>query len=98
MPRLLGKILVEQGLVPGALDQALIRQREEGGLIGEALLTMKAIGEEDLSRALATQLAEKIVGESLADEVRRSRVVERFLDDLEADQAAGVATGQGKGA
>ncbi|WP_263731628.1 F0F1 ATP synthase subunit B [Cellulomonas sp. SG140] len=48
--------------------------------------------------ALATQLAEKIVGESLADEVRRSRVVERFLDDLEADQAAGVATGQGKGA
>ncbi len=48
--------------------------------------------------ALATQLAEKIVGESLADEVRRSRVVERFLDDLEADQAAGVSTGQGKGA
>lgn len=48
--------------------------------------------------ALATQLAEKIVGESLADEVRRSRVVERFLDDLEADQAAAVATAPGKGA
>lgn len=33
---------------------------------------------------LATELASKIVGESLADEARRSRVVERFLDDLEA--------------
>lgn len=48
--------------------------------------------------ALATQLAEKIVGESLADEARRSRVVERFLDELEADQATGAAAGQGKGA
>lgn len=46
---------------------------------------------------LATQLAEKIVGESLADDVRRSRVVERFLDELEADQVAGAAAGQGKG-
>lgn len=34
--------------------------------------------------ALATELASKIVGEALADEARRSRVVERFLDDLEA--------------
>lgn len=43
---------------------------------------------------LATELASKIVGESLADEARRSRVVERFLDDLEASTAAG-ATGSG---
>ncbi len=39
---------------------------------------------------LATELASKIVGESLADEARRSRVVERFLDDLEASTAAGA--------
>ena len=39
---------------------------------------------------LATELASKIVGESLADEVRRSRVVDRFLDDLEASSAAGA--------
>src|SRR5690625_2731724 len=38
---------------------------------------------------LATALAERIVGESLADDERRQRVIDRFLDDLEAqtDQA-----------
>ena len=34
--------------------------------------------------ALATSLAGRIVGESLEDEARQSRVVERFLADLEA--------------
>jgi F-type H+-transporting ATPase subunit b len=34
--------------------------------------------------ALATGLAGRIVGESLDDEARQRRVVERFLDDLEA--------------
>ncbi|QCB94288.1 F0F1 ATP synthase subunit B [Cellulomonas shaoxiangyii] len=43
--------------------------------------------------ALATQLASKIVGESLEDEARRSRVVDRFLDDLESS----TATSAGKG-
>lgn len=33
---------------------------------------------------LATELASKIVGESLEDVARQSRVVDRFLDDLEA--------------
>jgi F-type H+-transporting ATPase subunit b len=36
---------------------------------------------------LATELASKIVGESLADSAARSRVVDRFLDELEASQA-----------
>jgi F-type H+-transporting ATPase subunit b len=35
---------------------------------------------------LAVQLAGKIVGESLADEARQSRVVDRFLADLDASQ------------
>lgn len=39
---------------------------------------------------LATELASKIVGEALADEARQSRVVDRFLDDLE-QQALGTA-------
>ena len=34
--------------------------------------------------ALATELASKIVGESLEDTARQSRVVDRFLADLEA--------------
>lgn len=44
--------------------------------------------------ALATQLASKIVGESLEDEVRRSRVVDRFLDELETST---VGTSASKG-
>lgn len=38
---------------------------------------------------LATGLAGRIVGESLDDDERSSRVVERFLADLEAGQPAG---------
>ncbi|HEY2505165.1 MAG TPA: F0F1 ATP synthase subunit B [Streptosporangiaceae bacterium] len=37
---------------------------------------------------LAVQLASKIVGESLEDEARQSRVVDRFLADLEGSQNA----------
>ncbi len=35
---------------------------------------------------LATRLAEKIVGETLADDARAQRTVDRFLADLEASQ------------
>jgi F-type H+-transporting ATPase subunit b len=34
--------------------------------------------------AMATTLASRIVGESLEDPARQSRVVDRFLADLEA--------------
>ncbi len=40
--------------------------------------------------SLAIELASKIVGESLADEARQSRMVDRFLADLDAETAAGV--------
>ena len=42
--------------------------------------------------ALATELASRIVGEALADEVRQSRVVDRFLDELEASTSAQAGT------
>jgi F-type H+-transporting ATPase subunit b len=38
--------------------------------------------------ALATSLAGRIVGESLDDDARQSRVVERFLTDLESKDSA----------
>jgi len=44
--------------------------------------------------ALATELASKIVGESLADTARQSRVVDRFLDELEASTAADAGKGK----
>ncbi len=39
---------------------------------------------------LATELASRIVGESLADDARSARVVDRFLDELETSQNAGA--------
>jgi len=42
---------------------------------------------------MATTLASRIVGESLDDQARQSRVVERFLDELDA--GGGVKSGAG---
>ena len=44
--------------------------------------------------AMSVDLASKIVGESLADQARQSRLVDRFLDDLES-QTRGDATTSG---
>ena len=41
--------------------------------------------------ALATELASKVVGESLEDEARQRRTVERFLADLEAGRVERVS-------
>jgi F-type H+-transporting ATPase subunit b len=40
--------------------------------------------------SLATDLAGRIVGEALEDQARQSRVVERFLSDLEAEKSGSV--------
>ena len=45
---------------------------------------------------LATELASRIVGESLADSARQSRVIDRFLDELETS-ANEVSAGAGQG-
>ena len=47
--------------------------------------------------SLATSLAGRIVGESLDDEARQSRVVERFLADLETQPTVN-GTSHGNGA
>lgn len=44
--------------------------------------------------ALATELASKIVGESLEDTARQSRVVDRFLAELEASTSATTSAGK----
>jgi general secretion pathway protein E len=55
-PRLLGEILVAEGLTTSAaVDRALARQRNTGELIGEALVALGAINEDDVARALAVQ-------------------------------------------
>jgi general secretion pathway protein E len=55
-PRLLGEILVAEGLITAdAVDRALARQRTTGELIGEALVALGALNEDDVARALAVQ-------------------------------------------
>jgi len=50
----------------------------------QALISLRAeVG------SLATELASRIVGESLTDEARQSRMVDRFLDGLEASPRVG---------
>lgn len=50
-------------------------------------LSVQATLRQDVG-ALATDLAEKIVGEHLTDTALTSRVIDRFLDDLENELAA----------
>ena len=55
-PMLLGEILVARcGVAPESIDRALTKQREEGGLLGEVLLALKLIDEDQLALALAQQ-------------------------------------------
>jgi general secretion pathway protein E len=55
-PRLLGEILVREGLTtPDAIERALARQRTTGERFGEALVALGAASAEDVLRALAIQ-------------------------------------------
>jgi F-type H+-transporting ATPase subunit b len=45
---------------------------------------------------LATELASRIVGESLTDKARQSRMVDRFLDELEGGRPVRRAPGPGQ--
>lgn len=47
--------------------------------------------------SLATELASRIVGEALANEVRQSNVIDRFLDEIEENAGAqGIGAGDGQ--
>jgi general secretion pathway protein E len=53
---LIGEILVARcGVPPDAVERALAKQREEGGLLGEILVRLKLVDEDQLAAALAFQ-------------------------------------------
>ncbi len=55
--RPLGEILVESfGLERAKLEEALVAQAEKGGRLGEVLIGMKVMSDEQVTRALAAQL------------------------------------------
>jgi len=52
----LGEILIEQGVLDkDSLERALEKQKKEGGLLGEVLIKMGLVKEEDIVIALAHQ-------------------------------------------
>jgi len=55
-PERIGEILVRQcGVAADAIERALGKQREEGGLLGEILVNLRLIDEDQLALALALQ-------------------------------------------
>ncbi len=53
---LIGEILVARcGVTPESIERALNKQREEGGLLGEMLVRLKLIDEDQLALALSLQ-------------------------------------------
>ena len=53
---LIGEILIARcGVTPDAIERALGKQREEGGLLGEVLLHLKLVDEDQLALALSLQ-------------------------------------------
>src|ERR1044071_8044689 len=53
---LIGELLISRcGVAPESIEKALARQREEGGLIGEVLVRVKLIDEDQLALALSLQ-------------------------------------------
>lgn len=85
------------------IEEARTEARVEAQRITEAATAQIASERQqvltDLRRevgGLAVQLAGRIVGESLEDEARQRRTVERFLDDLDRTSApAGAPSGPG---
>ena len=63
-----------------------MRARGEDQLVAEREQVIAAL-RGDLGR-LATELAERILGESLHDAKTQSRVVDRFLSDLDSSEAS----------
>lgn len=56
VPQKIGEILIEAGLVTQEqLQQALVHQKEKGGLIGRILIEQAILSEEDLIGALGKQ-------------------------------------------
>ena len=55
-PALLGEILVRDlGVKPEAIERALAKQREDGGLLGQILLVLRLVDEDQLAAALGLQ-------------------------------------------
>jgi F-type H+-transporting ATPase subunit b len=86
------QVIREEARVQGAaiIEEMRAKAQEEAARItASAQVAIEAERQQAVTSlrnevgALATELASKIVGEALDDQVRQSRIVDRFLEDLE---------------
>lgn len=81
--------IVAQGRADGVAERERIIASAAAQVDADRQQALTALRAEVGS--LAIELASKIVGESLADEARQSRMVDRFLAELDTETAGGVA-------
>jgi F-type H+-transporting ATPase subunit b len=84
-----GKQIVDQLTAEAREAAARITARGEEQLAAERQQVVVQLRGE-IGR-LAVELAERVVGESLADDERQRRVVDRFLAELETAQSSGTS-------
>ncbi len=76
-----GAALIEEMRVKAQEEATRIAASAQAAIESERQAALTSLRNE--VGTLATQLASKIVGEALDDQVRQSRIVDRFLEDLE---------------
>lgn len=84
-----GAQIVAEARERAASESARITEQAQAQIAAER--TQAAAQLKGEVGTLATTLASKIVGESLEDDARSQRVVDRFLADLDRHQSAGVS-------
>jgi len=89
-----GGAIVEELRAKAQADAARILENAQRQI--EAERTQAVVSLRSEVGELATELASRIVGESLADAATQSRVIDRFLDELESS-ATEVAAGAEQG-
>jgi F-type H+-transporting ATPase subunit b len=75
--------IVAQGRAEGVAERQRIIESATAQIEADRQQAMTALRAE--IGALAVELASRIVGESLADEARQTRMVDRFLAEIEAE-------------
>ena len=79
--RVQGAAIIEEMRAKAQEEAARITASAQAAIEAERQQAITSLRNE--VGTLATELASKIVGESLEDQVRQSRIVDRFLEDLE---------------
>ena len=82
--RVQGAAIIEEMRSKAQEEAARITSQAQAAIEAERQQAVNSLRNE--VGALATELASKIVGEALDDQVRQSRIVDRFLSDLEKSE------------